>query len=499
MLKNKCILCLGNNTEDTDQLTSVLSGSAGVTNYGIISELDGIDVDVFAPEAGYYHTSYYDIQFGNLVRLLDKFDEIVILDQPIESYPDEHGFFQTISAGKQVSKTKTVIFQNKTYEHTLEDVVKENKSFCILPFIQSVPINGKNQPCCHSTVEISKFDPTIPYLKDQGRNQLKEKMLIGEKSDKHCSVCYKAEDKNIISHRIRSTTEWANRLNIYSLEELKLIQEPVFYEVRASNECNIMCRSCSPENSSLIKTENKKTKIFHIDQYAYTGYQHINIDKIEKLYVAGGEPTISVDLNQFLLKCISKGKTGFEIQLNTNAVNLSTEFKSLIKHFSNVTFEISIDGYEKVNQYVRWPTKWNKLINNIDYLYKQKYRISFNSVVSIYTITSLYDLINFLSIRYKNVTHHLTEAIFKNDILSPYNYPVRETVVDTLSKIKQLDIYRNNLRINGQINNYYTQYTDSSQIDLAKLKKFFEYNDRLDQSRNVRLTDYIPELEACQN
>ena len=225
----------------------------------------------------------------------------------------------------------------------------------------------------------------------------------------------------------------------------------------------------------------------------------INIDNIEKLYVAGGEPTISDDLYLFLEECLLKGKTDLEIQLNTNAVNLSTRFKSMIKHFSNITFEISIDGYEEVNHYVRWPTKWDKLINNIDYLYGNNHRISFNTVLSIYNITSLYNLIDFLSLRYNNLTHQLSKAESINDILSPYNCPAIETVVSELLKIKHLDAYKNNATINSQIDSYYTHYTSSPDINLKKLKKFFEYNDKLDQSRNVKLKDYIPELEACRS
>lgn len=499
MPKNKKILCLGNNTEDTDRRTTALSTSAGKTNYGLISKFDGVVVDAFSPTVGFYHTSYVDLDYSDLIKLTNKFDEIIVLDQPIESYQTAHEFYQTVSIGKRIAKTKTVIFQNKKFENTLEDIVKENKSVCILPFIQSVLIDGNNMPCCRAGDTLSKFDPTVPYDQDPGRNQVKEKMLRGEKLDKHCDVCYKLEDKNIPSPRIAQTVEWANRLNIHSLEELNSIKAPVYYEVRASNECNIMCRSCNPQDSKLIGIENKKTKIFPIRSYEHTGYQHINIDNIEKLYVAGGEPTISDDLHLFLERCLLKGKTDLEIQLNTNAVNLSTRFKSIIKRFSNVTFEISVDGYEEVNQYVRWPTRWSKLIDNIDYLYGNNHKISFNTVISIYTITSLYNLINFLSSRYNDAPHHLTQAAFEHDILSSYNCPAIEKVVGILSNIKKLDAYKNNLTISRRIDDYYTYYTSSPQIDLEKLKEFFEYNDKLDQTRNVKLKDYIPELEACRN
>ena len=36
-------------------------------------------------------------------------------------------------------------------------------------------------------------------------------------------------------------------------------------------------------------------------------------------------------------------------------------------------------------------------------------------------------------------------------------------------------------------------------VDLNSLKKFFDYNDQLDQSRNVKLEDFVPELHACKS
>ena len=44
--------------------------------------------------------------------------------------------------------------------------------------------------------------------------------------------------------------------------------------------------------------------------------------------------------------------------------------------------------------------------------------------------------------------------------------------------------------INGVIN-----LAKSSKLDYSKLSKFFNYNDRLDKSRNSCLYKYIPELE----
>lgn len=489
MQSNKKILCLGNNTEDTDILARKFSYNNNVDYHGLITNL--IDM-----HPGCYQTSFYDIPYGDLIELITRVDALIILDQTKDSYPDAYGFYKTISIGKQF--TEKVTFIDQSMAHTLEDVIKENKSLCILPFIQSVPINNKNHACCRSPKALSDFDPAIEYVNDEGRNQLKSKMLSGEKSPEHCAICYDLEDKNITSPRIIQTIEWANRLNITSLEELKSIDAPVYYEVRASNKCNLLCRSCGPNWSNLIDEENKKINFFISNDYTYNGYEHVNIENIQRLYISGGEPTISEELYQFLETCIAKGKTDFEIQINTNAVNLSTKFKSLIKHFTNVSFNVSVDGFEKVNQYVRWPTKWNKLVDNIDYLF-DNHTISFNCVVSIYTINSLYDLINFISDRYKNSTYQITNAQFDNDILSPYNHPNREVILSTLTSIKQTELYKNNQTIKSQIDSYYQWYANNFAIDMTKLRLFFEYNDLLDRSRNVRLIDYIPELEACRN
>lgn len=490
-MNDKKILCLGNNTEDTDIRAKLVAREQNLEYHGLITEIKEIN-------PGCYQTSFYDMSYGDLVELSKNMDDIIILDQSKESYLDEHAFYQTISLGKHLKSTCNVIFLDDSVNYTVEDALKTNKSICILPFIQSVSLNGNYTVCCRSPTPISKVNSTINYSGDANRTLIKQKMLAGEKLDNYCKICYDLEDKEIISPRITQTNEWANRLNIKNINELTKITDPVYYEIRASNQCNLMCRSCNPDSSSLIKKENQKLKIFNESEYQYTGFDHVNIDNIEKLYVAGGEPTIMQELYTFLEDCVQKKKTNFEIQLNTNAVSLNKKFKSLLKHFNNFNFEISVDGYGLVNQYVRWPTNWDKLINNIDYIYSQGYKISFNSVVSIYNIASLYSTVEFLSNRYEKIPIHLSPVTFtylKKDILSPYIFPDAKLIIDNLDKIKKLEVYHNDIVLKSKIDEYQDYFKNKHIISLPTLTSFFEYNDKLDNSRNIRLIDYVPELE----
>jgi len=490
----KKVLCLGNNTEDTDIRAKLVAREQNLEYHGLITEVKEIN-------PGCYQTSFYDMPYGDLIELSEQIDDVIILDQSKDSYPDEHAFYQTISLGKHLKSTCNVIFLDDSFSYTVEDALKTNKSICISPFIQSVSINGNYTVCCRSHIPISKVEPTINYSGDANRNLIKQKMLAGGKLDRYCKICYDLEDKGITSPRITLTVEWTNRLGIKNVNDLSKLADPIFYEIRASNQCNLMCRMCLPENSSLIDKENQKLKIFDKSRYQYTGFDHVNIDNIEKLYVAGGEPTIMPELYTFLEDCIEKKKTNFEIQVNTNAVSLNKKFKSLLKHFNNFNFEISVDGYGLVNQYVRWPTNWDKLVNNIDYIYSQGHKISFNSVVSIYNIASLYSTVEFLSNRYKKIPIHLNSVVFtylKKDILSPYIFPDNTLVIENLDKIKKLEVYHNDLVLKNKVDEYQDYFKKKHTINLSTLASFFEYNDKLDRSRNSKLIDYIPELEQCR-
>jgi len=490
MPNNKKILCLGNNTEDTDIRARKVANEHAIQYNGLLTQV----VDILS---GCYQTSFYDISYGDLLILSNQFDEIIILDQKKESYLDEHGFYQTISLGKYLNQSKKVTFLNQSFNYTIADVLKENKSLCILPFIQSVAWNDENHACCRSKKILSKFDQLLQYSADPNRNQLKDNMIQGVMVPEYCHSCYELEQHSIISPRISETVEWTDRLNIKKIEEIANIKSPVFYEIRPSNQCNLMCRTCNPGWSSLINKENQILNIFPQENFKYNNFKHVDITKIQKLYVAGGEPTISSEFFDFLQSCIDYGNTDFEILINTNAVNLSTKFKKLISQFSNVAFEISVDGYREVNQYVRWPTNWDKLVSNINYIQTNGYKFSFNCVVSIYTISRLDQLIQFLSTQYQTAPIHLTAVAFNDDILSAGVFPNRELLLTVFDNIKTFEVYKNDIILKSKIDAYYNSFKHQW-LDQKKLLQFFQYNDLLDASRDVKLIDYIPELEACR-
>ena len=487
----KKILCLGNNSEDTDIKTRVIAATNSKEYHGLITEIIPI-VD------GYYQSSVYDIEFGKLVELVKLFDEVIVLDQPKVEWTHPDAFYNTVRVAKQAEEFVKVTWLDHSYSNNItifQELVETNKSFCIFPFIELLVNNGSTTVCCRSNKAITKLSELDDFQTDPGYNKIRNAMLAGELLPDHCGTCYNYESKGIVSARQQETVEWANRLNLKSVDDLVNITAPAYYEVRASNICNLQCRMCGPENSNLIEKEYKTLGIYKNNTpIEYTDFDFIDFTNLKKLYVAGGEPTAMPEFYKFLQTCIDQNNTSFEFVVNTNAVKINNKLKELFNYFTNLQFIISIDGFKEVNHYVRWPSTWESIIENTHYLIAHGHKISFNITVSIYTISRLNQLMTFLDKEFLKTLIHCTLAEFKDDLLNPMNY-FDDKLKDKLIEITKLNCYKNDQLLKSFIDGLISYYTEPKLIDVKKIKDFFEFNDKLDQSRNIQLKDYIPELE----
>ena len=227
-------------------------------------------------------------------------------------------------------------------------------------------------------------------------------------------------------------------------------------------------------------------------------FDFVNIDHIKKLYVAGGEPTAMPEFYDFLDRCIKSKNTDFEFFVNTNATKISNKFRQQLKYFSNLQFIISVDGVADINHYIRWPSNWNTIIENVRYLRENNHKIFFNITVSIYNILRLQELLAFLDLEFPGILIHATLADSPNDRLSALNYPDANVVLDQLTPIQQLNCYHNDSLLASFVDGLINYYTNDPKHDALKLIDFFEFNDQLDQSRGLRLQDYIPELHKVR-
>jgi len=475
------VLCLGNNHSHTDELTSALG-----VNHGLVTD---ISIEL---QSGYYHTSVLDLSESEIIQLSQRFDSVIVLDQPVEQWNHPNEFTKTQEIAKRIGDN--VIWQNvdgKTQLEYWKNLVKDNKSFCIFPFIELLTDNGNTTVCCRSDTPVQTITELEDFATDAEYQKIRHAMLEGISIPKHCNYCYKLEDQNIQSARQEETVEWAIRLGLNNVADLQSIKNPVYYEVRPSNTCNIMCRMCGPKYSSLIEKEQKKLGILPAGYtMQYSNFDIVQVENVEKLYVAGGEPTAMPDFYQFLRKCINQQTTDFEFFVNTNAVKISNLVLDLGKQFSNLQYIISIDGYKDANDYARWRSKWHTVIENVHKLQNNGHKIHFNTTLSLYTVFDYHKLVQFLEEEFPNCLIHGQDAIG----YSPFVFNYSKEQISKLERIKNTNIYKNNTLFKSFIDGA-IKLAKSSKLDQTKLSKFFNYNDQLDKSRNSCLNNFIPELE----
>ena len=479
------ILCLGNNTEHTDTLTRKIAADQTTPCHGLLSELDNL-MDYSQP--GYYHTTVVDISYGKLVSMSTEFDQVLVLDQTKQSYSHADFYYKTIQLASQLHN---VIWQNDSMHQDVgffENLVNTNSSFCIFPFIELLANNNYTTVCCRSNTPIVELHKLTDYRTDKNYQAIRNKMLAGVAVPEHCSSCYKVEALGMRSARQQETVEWANRLNMHSLQDLDQIQHPVYYEVRPSNVCNLQCRMCFPNNSELINQEFYRIGLIKQPlALQYSNFDIVDTGHVKKLYVAGGEPTAMPEFYEFLDRCINRGHT-FDFTINTNAVKLSDKFKKQLKQLPHLQFIVSIDGFEDLNHYIRWPSEWDTVVDNVHYLHNQGHVISFNVTVSMYNVAELHQLLSFFDREFPGVLVHCQLA---SGITSPLDFPKPDMVLEDIEKIRQLACYQNDPLLSSFIEGIIKHFQSVVPADISN---FVDYNTALDKSRRINLKNYAPKL-----
>mgnify|MGYP003339015023 FL=1 len=250
-----------------------------------------------------------------------------------------------------------------------------NPSFCVLPFIEKFQdLDGKNYLCCHSRVPIDYENL------DKIRSQILDQQPLHE-----CQNCYAQEQQKIISARQRESSRWLRDPEVKNYIDNWQpgdASKTYFYDIRFDNKCNLACITCNAQFSSLWAQETKVTSPkydlrFDINE-AITA---------KKVYLAGGEPLIIDKFIDFIVG-ISKRDQQPELVINTNLTRINDELKYILKQIKNLTLVVSIDAYESVNEYHRWPMKWRKLIDNLEWVQGINCTVQFNTVVDAVSIVN---------------------------------------------------------------------------------------------------------------
>jgi sulfatase maturation enzyme AslB (radical SAM superfamily) len=378
-----------------------------------------------------------------------------------------------------------------------KQLLNTNQAFCMMPFVHlHVNENDVIKPCCYGN-NIKQFPADFDYTTDSDFQRIRSDMLTG-RYVQECQNCYRVEANGGESYRQRDSAEWMTRLNIDSLDQV--VPSVRYYDIRNDNTCNLSCRMCHPGASSQLVKEYQRIGWTVIDTSRQVRLSEvIDYTTVEKVIVAGGEPTIMPEFQTFLTRALEHGRNDIELMVITNATNVNPRVFELLSQFTNVQFTVSIDGYDQVNRYIRWPSDWATLTRNIHRLRTITEQVCFSVCASIWNISNLSQLVKFLDTEYNVPVILFNEAMNPRDDaeVSPFLFPNKELALADLELCKQSKNYEIDDFFRNRID-YFVYGVKNAEHDPDRLARFFAYNDQLDASRGIVLKDYIPALETVR-
>ena len=275
----------------------------------------------------------------------------------------------------------------------------ENK--CVLPFIN---YDYKlNSPCC--------------ILQKYNDNADRSELLTDHKNNKKskfCEACWQSEDTGVESKRQQYNSLYKKYLN-QTHRDVKLNVIPV------GNVCNLSCITCTPGDSTAWF---KKHNFMYESSFKFKVTQNIKVENlkdisnVDHIEFIGGETLQSHSLWQYL-QTIDKN-TSFSLQTN-GTVKLTQAQIDLLNSFKNFNICFSIDGYDKIFEYLRQPAVWQSTATNIRHYAevfgknKLSYYITVSNLNIFYIDTIVIELFKVLPVRQMlNLVHEPVEFSFNN-------------------------------------------------------------------------------------
>ncbi|GAB5538268.1 MAG: hypothetical protein Salg2KO_03710 [Salibacteraceae bacterium] len=293
--------------------------------------------------------------------------------------------------------------------------LKSHPSFCMMPFVHMhVSQHGTVTPCCQAPwqKELAFGDANESSLDEiwngEAMNAFRAKMIKGQR-DVRCERCYEKEAsgwKTLRSITNENFKEHLDRVRSASadgrLNETNQDYRPVYYDLRFSNVCNYRCRICGPWSSSkwhkdakgLGMTDNDSSLTQAVpDSSSLLSQFEANIENVEEVYFAGGEPMIMDEHYQMLEILVKHKKHQTRLMYNTNFSVLAHKQWDVLefwKHFDHINLAASLDAMGPRAEILRKEQSWSGILQNLQILKDRAPHVRFMISPTVYVLNILH-------------------------------------------------------------------------------------------------------------
>jgi len=321
-------------------------------------------------------------------------------------------------------------------------------------------------------------------------------------------------EEKIASQSMRQI--WNSTLKEYDIPMVEQI-DPInirFVSIGFSNKCNSKCMMCGPGNSNLWNDEYKY--IWKNNPNKYSEYDRVmsiiahddesieilrSFPNVEHITLLGGEPTILSEHDALISYLITSGRSSnISLSYVTNLTGISDSLIDSWKSFKHVSIMASIDGVGSVNEYIRYPFKWNKIDTNLRKVFELSRTgtidVGLSCTASMFNCIGLADLLLYWCNMCSEYNQYV--SVYVNKVVQPSYTAVnimssnhREEGIAKLNSLKELLQNRDTIpdTIDVLIDWMSHPVADDSEVALSK-----HFITESDNFRNRSIKDYIPEV-----
>ena len=414
-------------------------------------------------------------------------------------------------------------------KNKVEELVTKGKHFCVLPWIHFHAWPDKRvMPCCvaDSTMPVAQIDgdqSILDMMNSERYNEIRKDML----DDIEVPECKRCFDLELMgtwtmrqSHNKRRGLDYVDYIAGNTQEDGALSEfEMKYMDIRFSNLCNMKCRSCGPDCSSQWAQEfvdkrgkdvfeeyfpNRKVVINNNDDQKFMVKLKPYLADVSEVYFAGGEIIITPEHYECLDYWIENG------QADTIELNYTTNFSTLHgyknkdlleywKKFKNIQVWASLDAHGDLAECIRKGTDWDKIVANIKKLKEElpNIQLQITPTISIWNVFKFPDFIDYMvdngliNMKISPRFNLATNPWYANIMVLPKH--VKNRLIE-LYRVYQNKYGKDNVDVyNGfKMIIYNLSVGDENKGGILEFKQF---NDELDQFRNEKFEDLVPEIK----
>jgi glutamate-1-semialdehyde 2,1-aminomutase len=173
--------------------------------------------------------------------------------------------------------------------------------------------------------------------------------------------------------------------------------------------------------------------------------------------------------------------------MNTNALAYNPKLIEYLSNFKQAHILLSADGYEEINEYIRWPSKWDKIDQNIKRYtgLGDPFLIGINLTVSIWNIFYIEEILEYFksysSFVNINLVHYPKLQSIRN-----MPRPLKAKVLRQLVQLPDTERLKSFINLQPNLDKELTleEYQDA----------ILKYVAPLDASRNLDIKTNLPRL-----